>query len=88
MAKEKVLITGGAGYIGSVLTKRLLDGGYKATCLDNFMYRRREMPEFCNDSNFTFILGDARAKSILEDIIPINSVCKINYNNLIILVNP
>ena len=70
MAKEKVLITGGAGYIGSVLTKRLLDGGYKATCLDNFMYRRREMPEFCNDSNFTFILGDARDEELIRRILP------------------
>ena len=34
--KERVLITGGAGYIGSVLAGHLLDNGYSVTCLDNF----------------------------------------------------
>ena len=34
----KILITGGAGYKGTVLTKKLLDAGYDVTAMDNFMY--------------------------------------------------
>ena len=53
-----VLITGGAGYIGSVLTKKLLDRGYKVIVYDNLMYKQLSLVQFINDPNFLFVQGD------------------------------
>ena len=69
MAKEKVLITGGAGYIGSVLTKWLLDNDYQVTCLDDLRYNQKSLTMFADNSNFNFIYGDVRNKRLLENII-------------------
>lgn len=54
----KVLITGGAGYIGSILTKKLLDRGYEVTVYDNLMYKQLSLVHFINDPKFTFVQGD------------------------------
>ena len=43
MKKNKVLITGGAGYLGSTLTDLLLDKGYEVTVLDNLMYKQTSL---------------------------------------------
>jgi UDP-N-acetylglucosamine 4-epimerase len=57
----KVLITGGAGFIGSNLCEALLERGYKVICLDNFITGRREnIKEFLENSNFKLIEGDIR----------------------------
>ena len=53
-----VLITGGAGYIGSILTKKLLDRGYEVTVYDNLMYKQLSLVHFINDPKFTFVQGD------------------------------
>ncbi|MCX5693840.1 MAG: SDR family oxidoreductase [Candidatus Omnitrophica bacterium] len=53
MSKQTVLITGGAGFIGSHLCKKLLNNGYKVICLDNFITGRRDnLAPFAKDSNF------------------------------------
>ena len=54
----KILITGGAGYIGSILTKDLLDEGHEVTVIDNLMYNRESLIHCCNYKNFNFIKGD------------------------------
>lgn len=56
----KILITGGAGYIGSVLTKLLLENGYGVSVLDNFMYKQNSLLDCCQHENFTIIRGDCR----------------------------
>lgn len=61
-----ILITGGAGYIGSVLTPMLLKLGHRVTVLDSFMYRQSSLLECCADKNFTVINGDARNEKILQ----------------------
>ena len=47
-----ILVTGGAGYIGSVLIGDLLNEGHKVTVLDNFMYKQASLNAYCNNKNF------------------------------------
>lgn len=58
MLKEKILITGGAGYIGSVLTNMLLNEGYNVTVVDNLMYGQSSLIHCFSYTNFKFIKGD------------------------------
>lgn len=61
LTNKKVLVTGGAGFIGSNIIDRLLCQGNKVVCLDNFSTGKRENIEHhLNDSNFTLIEGDIR----------------------------
>lgn len=69
MVKGKVLITGGAGYLGSVLTEHLLNEGYKVTCLDNLMYKQNSLFNFTNNLNFNFVYGDCKDERILEKLV-------------------
>jgi len=55
---KKVLITGGAGYLGSVLTETLLNKGYQVTVIDNLLYKQTSVAPFTYNKNFKFILGD------------------------------
>ena len=66
---QSVLITGGAGYIGSVLAPLLLSKGYKVTVLDNFMFRQTSLLDVCNNVNLTVIRGDVRDEKLMEKLI-------------------
>lgn len=66
---KKVLITGGAGYLGSVLTELLLSKGYKVTVLDNLMYKQTSVAPFAYHNNFKFILGDVRDEQTLKPLV-------------------
>ncbi len=58
---HKVVITGGAGFIGSNLTEAILASGNKVTCLDNFSTGKREnIRPYLSDPSFTLIEGDIR----------------------------
>lgn len=67
---KKVLITGGAGYVGTVLTQYLLKKGYSVTCLDNLYYHQTSLLSFVSDPNFNFIYGDARDRDLMKKILP------------------
>ena len=56
----KILITGGAGYIGSVLTPHLLGLGHQVTVVDNFLFRQFTLAECCANPEFSVIRGDCR----------------------------
>lgn len=56
----RVLITGGAGYLGSILAERLLQCGYGVTILDSLIYGEQNLFHLCADPNFEFVYGDAR----------------------------
>ena len=62
----KILVTGGAGYIGSVLVPTLVERDYKVTVIDNFMYKQTSLLEICHRKNFTVINGDARDKKLIS----------------------
>ena len=64
---QKILITGGAGYIGTELTKLLLESGYYVTVYDRLMYDGAVLIPFFSDPNFNFIKGDILDKDKLSD---------------------
>lgn len=66
---SRVLITGGAGYIGSVLSKSLLDHGFHVTVLDNFMYRPNSLLDCCPCDNFDVVRGDCRDERVIGDLL-------------------
>lgn len=61
-----ILITGGAGYLGSVLTPRLLQRGHKVTVLDSFIFRQYTLADVCGNDNFRIIRGDCRNEKLLR----------------------
>ena len=61
----KVLITGGAGYLGSTLSEHLLDKGYAVTVIDNLLYKQLSLLHLFKKENFKFILGDVRNTDLL-----------------------
>ena len=65
----KILITGGAGYLGSVITEKLLKSDYEVTILDNLMYNQTSSIIFSHNKNFEFIYGDVRNKELLENLV-------------------
>jgi len=64
-----ILITGGAGYLGSVLTPHLLAAGHKVTVLDNFMHRQNSLNQLCADPNFDVVRGDCRDEKVLKPLL-------------------
>ena len=62
----KVLITGGAGYLGSVITETLLNNGYHVTCLDKLLFNQTSLLQHTSNPNFKFVYGDVRNEIELE----------------------
>jgi len=65
----KILITGGAGYLGSVLTETLLKEDHEVTVLDNLCHNQLSLSGFFNNKLFKFVLGDVRDVSLLEKLV-------------------
>jgi nucleoside-diphosphate-sugar epimerase len=64
-----ILITGGAGYIGSILTPRLLSLGYSVTVLDNFLFHQSSLSECCQYDDFEIIRGDSRDEVLVKNLL-------------------
>lgn len=62
----KILITGGAGYIGSVLVPDLLSRGYDVTVIDNYMYKQTSLSAFVRHENLSLVFGDVRDESLMK----------------------
>jgi nucleoside-diphosphate-sugar epimerase len=65
----KFLVTGGAGYLGSILVPTLLGEGHHVTVLDNLMYRQSSLLGSCSDSKLEFVRGDCRDERIVHDLV-------------------
>ena len=68
--KEKILVTGGAGYIGSILVPTLLTKGYEVSVLDSLIYNQTSLLDCCANPNFNFIKGDICDNSLMSNLIP------------------
>lgn len=69
MKNQRILITGGAGYLGSVIARHFLERGDKVTCLDNLMYNQPSPIIFCSNPNYEFVPGDARDEKLVRELI-------------------
>jgi len=65
----KILITGGAGYLGSIVTPHLLNKGHEVTVLDNFLFRQNSLADCCHYESFNVVRGDCREASILKNLL-------------------
>ena len=63
-----ILVTGGAGYIGSVLVPKLLHAGFDVTVLDNFLFGQASLAECCGFDNFEVVRGDCRDESLMKKL--------------------
>jgi nucleoside-diphosphate-sugar epimerase len=64
----KILVTGGAGYLGSTLVPELLDLGHQVTVVDNFIYKQSSLNHVCHKSNFKVVKGDVRIESEMKPL--------------------
>ena len=66
---SNILVTGGAGYIGSTLVPDLLSKKHKVTVVDNFMYDQTSLATSIRDKNFEIIFGDVRDESLMKKLV-------------------
>jgi nucleoside-diphosphate-sugar epimerase len=69
IAFMKILITGGAGYIGSVLTPHLLQEGHEVTVLDTFCFGQNSLLDCCKSDAFQVVRGDCRDESVVKPLV-------------------
>ena len=69
---KKILITGGAGYIGSKLVTKLLNLNFKVTVMDSLKFSSNSINHLFNNKNFNFINADVRNKKKIKELIKKN----------------
>ena len=69
---EKILVTGGAGYVGSSLLRELLKENYNVTCVDNLMFGGESLLDIWHNKNFNFIKCDINDWNAFSNILNIN----------------
>lgn len=65
---KHILVTGGAGYLGSIMVPELLAAGHKVTVLDSFIYDQNSLGHVCNNENFSVVRGDVRVESVVKPL--------------------
>lgn len=72
---SNILVIGGAGYLGSILCRKLLHNGYKVRVIDSLMYGDNGIKDLYNNKNFSFIKGDIRnIQSVVEAVDDMDAV--------------
>lgn len=66
---SRVLVTGAAGYVGSILCEHLLQAGHAVTALDNLSHGDHNLLHLCGHSRFDFVHGDARDEGLLRELL-------------------
>ncbi len=66
---KRILVTGGAGYIGSILVPQLLAAGYEVTVLDNFLWKQNSLTDVCHYEGFRIVRGDCRDEATLKPLV-------------------
>jgi nucleoside-diphosphate-sugar epimerase len=64
-----ILVTGGAGYLGSIMVPALLAAGHKVTVVDNFMFKQVSLAHCCSDPNFSIVRGDVRDMALMKRLL-------------------
>lgn len=67
--KTRILITGGAGYLGSVMSRFMLDKGYAVSVVDNLMFHQGSLLDCCADPDFKVTRGDCRDERLMADLV-------------------
>lgn len=65
----RCLVTGAAGFLGAILTARLLEAGHWVVALDNFMHRQNSLAHLCADPKLDIVRGDARDAGLLKPLV-------------------
>jgi nucleoside-diphosphate-sugar epimerase len=66
---QKILVTGGAGYLGSTMVPELLNAGHKVAVLDNFMFGQNSLAHACYHPNFSVVRGDIRTEQTMRSLL-------------------
>ena len=65
---HNILVTGGAGYLGSTMVPELLGAGHKVTVLDNFMFGQNSLAHACHHPDFRVVRGDIRVEATVRPL--------------------